>query len=33
MSPAAPRSAFLMVITTLVGLHACMAATRVAWGA
>ncbi|MES2959029.1 MAG: MFS transporter [Pseudomonadota bacterium] len=30
MSRAAPRSAFLMVITTLVGLHACMAATRVA---
>jgi MFS family permease len=30
MSTAAPRSAFLMVITTLVGLHACMAATRVA---
>jgi len=28
--PAAPRSAFVMVITTLVGLHACMAATRVA---
>jgi MFS family permease len=27
---AAPRSAFVMVITTLVGLHACMAATRVA---
>ena len=27
---AAPRSAFLMVIATLVGLHACMAATRVA---
>ncbi len=27
---AAPRSALLMVITTLVGLHACMAATRVA---
>jgi len=26
----APRSAFLMVVTTLVGLHACMAATRVA---
>jgi len=30
MNPAAPRSAFLLVITTLVGLHACMAATRVA---
>jgi len=30
MSLAAPRSAFLMVIATLVGLHACMAATRVA---
>jgi len=30
MSVAAPRSAFLMVIATLVGLHACMAATRVA---
>ena len=29
-SAAAPRSAFLMVIATLVGLHACMAATRVA---
>ncbi len=27
---AAPRSAFLMVIATLVGLHACMAATRMA---
>lgn len=27
---AAPRSAFLMVVATLVGLHACMAATRVA---
>jgi MFS family permease len=27
---AVPRSAFLMVVTTLVGLHACMAATRVA---
>jgi MFS family permease len=27
---AAPRSAFLMVIATLVGLHACMAATRIA---
>ena len=27
---AAPRSAFLMVIATLVGLHSCMAATRVA---
>ncbi len=27
---AAPRSAFVMVIATLVGLHACMAATRVA---
>lgn len=30
MSSAAPRSAFVMVIATLVGLHACMAATRVA---
>ena len=29
-STAAPRSAFLMVIATLVGLHACMAATRMA---
>ncbi len=29
-SAAVPRSAFLMVIATLVGLHACMAATRVA---
>ena len=27
---AVPRSAFLMVVATLVGLHACMAATRVA---
>jgi MFS family permease len=27
---AAPRSAFVLVVTTLVGLHACMAATRVA---
>ena len=27
---AAPRSAFLLVVTTLVGLHACMSATRVA---
>lgn len=27
---AAPRSAFVLVVTTLVGLHACMAATRIA---
>ena len=27
---AAPRSAFVLVVATLVGLHACMAATRVA---
>ena len=27
---ATPRSAFLLVVTTLIGLHACMAATRVA---
>ncbi len=27
---AAPRSGFILVVTTLVGLHACMAATRVA---
>ena len=27
---AAPRHAFVHVVTTLVGLHACMAATRVA---
>lgn len=27
---AAPRSAFLLVVTTLIGLHACMASTRVA---
>ena len=27
---AAPRHAFVLVVVTLVGLHACMAATRVA---
>ena len=27
---AAPRSAFVLVVTTLIGLHACMAATRMA---
>ena len=30
MTPSAPRHAFIYVVITLVGLHACMAATRVA---